>query len=151
MSDPGAEEPPLVDDAADELELFGPTHEGAHPVIVHEALDRLRSFCALLPETTEINPFGQPTFRVATRTFVSFELVGDDARVLFKIHPDLQAALVAREGFIVEPETGHHGWTYATVGEPVEWDELDGLIIGSYRLVAPPDFVSLLDRMLGLI
>ena len=139
----------MSDNGDREVELFGPTHEGAHPVIEHEALHRLRSFCALLPETTEINPFGHPTFRVATKAFVTFELRDGVASILFKIDPELQAALVAREGFVADEDTGHKGWTIAILDEPIDWNEIDGLVIGSYRLVAPAPFIVELDRLLG--
>ena len=132
-----------------EVARFGPTTEDAHPMILHEALDRLRSFCLLLPETTEVNPFGHPTFRVATKAYATFELVGARPSVLFKTEPEDQIVLVARDEFERDPDTGHHGWTLAWVTAELHWDQLDELIIASYRLVAPPELVAQLDALLG--
>ena len=131
-----------------EVERFGPTSEDAHPVIRHDALDRLRSFCLMLPETTEVNPFGHPTFRVAAKAYAAFELVDERRCVRFKVEPDAQAALVER-GFLPDPDTGHRGWTLVPVEGEVDWDEVDELIIASYRLVAPPEHVAQLDALLG--
>jgi predicted DNA-binding protein (MmcQ/YjbR family) len=114
----------------------------------HEALERLRSFCAMLPETAEIDALGQPTFRVATRAFAVFEVVDGRPTVCVKLHPDTQAAVVARDGFRAEPDTGHHRWTVVdTVRVP--WPEVDELVVASYRLVAPLEFVAQLDALLG--
>jgi len=132
-----------------EVERFGPTSEDAHPVILHDALDRLRSFCLLLPETTEVNPFGHPTFRVATKAYATFELADGQASLLFKAESGGQAVLVARTGFAIDPDTGHHGWMLAQLAGDLDWDELDALIIASYRLVAPPELVTQLEALLG--
>jgi hypothetical protein len=111
------------------------------------ALDRLRSLCALLPEVAEIDSFGRPTFRVAVRAFAAFEEIGDRPCVIVKLALDEQAALVAREGFRPEDETGAHGWTVVDVAT-VGWDELDRLVVASYRLIAPGHLVAQLDAIL---
>jgi predicted DNA-binding protein (MmcQ/YjbR family) len=112
-------------------------------------LERLRALCALLPETAEIDGFGDPTFRVGTKTFALFETVATHPTVCVKVAPADQAALVAREGFVAEPHTGHHGWTQIRADGPAEWDEIDRLVVASYRLVAPPECVGDLDARLG--
>jgi predicted DNA-binding protein (MmcQ/YjbR family) len=132
-----------------EVERFGPTSEDAHPTVLHEALDRLRSFCLLLPETTEVTPFGHPTFRVAAKAYATFELVEDRASILFKATPESQAVLITREDFEPDAIAGHHGWTLVWLEGDIDWDEVDELIIASYRLVAPPEHVAQLDALLG--
>jgi hypothetical protein len=112
-----------------------------------DPLTRLRSLCALLPEVAEIDSFGRPTFRVAVKAFASFAEVDQRATVVVKVPVDEQAALVARDGFRAEDETGVHGWTEVDV-ERVGWDELDRLVIASYRLIAPDHLVSQLDALL---
>lgn len=133
----------------EEVARFGPTSEGAHPTVLHDALDRLRSFCLLLPETTEVTPFGHPTFRVAAKAYATFELVDDRASILFKAEPEVQAALVEGEAYEPDPIAGHHGWTLVWLDDAVDWDAVDELIIASYRLVAPPEHVAQLDALLG--
>jgi predicted DNA-binding protein (MmcQ/YjbR family) len=114
-----------------------------------DPLERLRSFCALLPETTEVDVFGNPTFRVGARGFATFEVLESGPSVCVKVAPELQGLLVDRDGFAAEPETGHFGWTQVTLGSTVPWEEVDELVIGSYRLVAPPEFAAELDDLLG--
>ena len=114
-----------------------------------EPLERLRSFCALLPETAEVDLFGNPTFRVGARGFATYEDLAPGPVVCVKVAPEMQELLVRREGFEAEPDTGHHGWTRVRVDGTVDWDEVDELVIGSYRLVAPPEYVTQLDDLLA--
>jgi predicted DNA-binding protein (MmcQ/YjbR family) len=114
-----------------------------------EALERARSFCTMLPETREINGFGNPTFRVATKGYAIYELLGDRRSICVKLTPERQAELISRPGFTSEPDTGDHGWTIIDLDGRVHWDEIDELIIESYRLVAPPECVAQLDALLG--
>ncbi len=116
---------------------------------IEDPLARLRSFCALLPETTEVDVFGNPTFRVGARGFATFEVIGSKRSVCVKIASELQSVVVGRVGFEPEPETGHFGWTLVVLDGQVSWDEVDELLIGSYRLVAPAEYVVLLDELLG--
>src|SRR5690348_8414385 len=115
----------------------------------HDPLERLRGFVAMLPETAEIDGFGNPTFRVATVPFAIFELTRDAPAITLKASLDVQEELVSRAGFSKEPETGHHGWTVVELDGSVTWDEIDLLVISSYRLVAPGDLILELDTMLG--
>jgi predicted DNA-binding protein (MmcQ/YjbR family) len=114
----------------------------------HPALARLRSLCTLLPDVTEIDGLGRPTFRVARIAFAVFEIVDGRPAVTVKIPLERQAALVARAGVRADEETGHHGWTVLDV-ERAGWDEIDVLVVASYRLVAPAEFVARLDALLG--
>ena len=114
-----------------------------------DPLARLREFCALLPETAEIDGFGNPTFRVATVTFAIFEMERDQPAICFKTALDVQEELIAREGFSPEPLTGEYGWTVVELDGSVSWDEIDLLVIGSYRLVAPGELILELDTLLG--
>lgn len=116
---------------------------------VDEHLDRLRSFCALLPETAEVDVFGNPTFRVGARGFATFEVIDGAASVCVKVELARQTLLIERPGFEAEVETGHFGWTHVVLDGPVGWDEVDELVIGSYRLVAPPELTAELDQLLG--
>ena len=113
------------------------------------ALDRLRAFCALLPETAEIDGLGHPTFRVKVRSFGVFEMLNGRPTVCVKLPLDHQADLLGRDGFRVEPQTGHYGWTVVELGGPVDWSEVDELVTASYRVVAPSEFVAQLNALLA--
>lgn len=114
-----------------------------------QALDRLRSFCLLLPEATEVTVLDNPAFRVATNTFAVFE-PGEVAPVIaFKVPLDVQASIVDGERFLVAPETGSHGWTHARIDRPLDWSHIDELVVTSYRLVAPEWCITELDQLLA--
>jgi len=117
--------------------------------VPQDPLERLREFCALLPETAEIDGFGNPTFRVATVPFAIFELQREQQAICFKTTLDVQEELVKREGFSAEPLTGEYGWTVVELDGSVPWNEIDLLVVGSYRLVAPGELILELDTMLG--
>jgi hypothetical protein len=114
----------------------------------HEALDRLRSLCLLLPEVAEIDGLGRPMFRVATRGFAVFEVVGGRPAVTVKLPLERQAMLVGWEGYAPEEDTGHHGWTVLDV-EVAGWAAIDELVVAGYRLVAPAELVARLDALLS--
>ena len=115
----------------------------------HPALDRLRQFCLMLPETTEIDGLGRPTFRTGARAFAIFDLLGTGPTVCVKLDLRRQGELIRREGFSREPDTGEHGWTVVVLDGPVDWDEADELVVDSYRRIAPPESVAQLDGLIG--
>ncbi|HEY0715325.1 MAG TPA: MmcQ/YjbR family DNA-binding protein, partial [Polyangia bacterium] len=119
-------------------------------------LERVRAICAALPDTTEVQAWGHPTFRVADKIFAGF---GNDesgaAGVVslgVKTPMDLQAALVSSDSrFSIAKYVGKHGWVSMRLAEAddVNWDEIDALIRGSYRLIAPSKLVQKLDESDG--
>lgn len=111
-------------------------------------VDRLRAMCMVLPEATEVETFGNPTFRVATKTFAVFERYQGAPVVSVKTGLDDQAALTEREGFEAAAYTGHHGWTNVRLDLDVPWSEIDELVVGSYRLQAPKRLRVALDDLL---
>lgn len=113
-----------------------------------ELVERLRAISLVLPEATEVDLFGNPTFRVATVAFAAFERDQGVPVVRVKQELDDQAALVARDGFEPAPETGVHGWTNIRLDLGVEWDEIDPLVVASYRLQAPKHLRAALDELL---
>jgi mannose-6-phosphate isomerase-like protein (cupin superfamily) len=116
---------------------------------VEDPLDRLRSFCTMLPEVAEIDGLGRPTFRVATRGFAVYEEIGGRPSVTVKLPVEHQAAVLAEHaGASPEEETGHHGWTVLDIGA-LGWPAVDQLVVAGYRRVAPPELAAQLDALLG--
>lgn len=112
------------------------TKRGASP------LDRLRAVCLALPETTEKEAWGAPTFRVREKMFGMFvDNHHGDGRVALwcKAPPGVQAMLVeaAPERFFVPPYVGHKGWIGVRLDGAVDWEEIADLIGDSYRMTAP--------------
>jgi predicted DNA-binding protein (MmcQ/YjbR family) len=118
-------------------------------------LERVRRLCAALPETTEVEAWGHPTFRVADKIFAGF---GNDedgppgaVRLGVKTTMDMQAALVSSDPrFSIAKYVGKHGWISMRLGaQTVDWNEVDALIRGSYRLIAPSKLRQRLDESDG--
>lgn len=112
-------------------------------------LAHLRRLASVLPEAREVDALGAPTFRVATRIFAVAEMVEDVPVLRVKTTLDEQVGLLADPRFRADPETGHHGWTTVRVDLVDDPDELDPLVLSSYRLVAPADAIVELDRRLA--
>jgi predicted DNA-binding protein (MmcQ/YjbR family) len=115
-----------------------------------ERLRRLRELCLSLPEATEKEAWGDPTWRVRDRIFAmqkgNFE--GGRPSVWVKAPEGDQRALVASDPhrYFVPPYVGHKGWVGVHLDGPeVAWDKLRELIEDSYRLIAPKRLAARLD------
>jgi hypothetical protein len=103
--------------------------------------------CLALPEATEQEQWGGPTYRVRNKIFAMQPGNGDGpAQVWFKAEPGVQAALVADDPdrWFAPPYLGPKGWA-ATWLAAADWDHLTDLVETSYRLVAPRSLAKLLD------
>jgi predicted DNA-binding protein (MmcQ/YjbR family) len=112
-------------------------------------VERLRAMAMVLPEATEVETFGNPTFRVATTPFAVFERVAGVPVVRVKLDLDEQAQLVQRPGYEAAPDTGHHGWTNIRLDLDVPWSQIDRLVVESYRQQAPKSLRLVLDDLLA--
>jgi predicted DNA-binding protein (MmcQ/YjbR family) len=105
-------------------------------------LKRLRQVCLALPEATEKEAWGDPTFRVRDKIFAMQKGNFEGGRPSLW----LKAALGAQEmltssrptEYFVPPYVGHKGWVglYLDV-DPIDWDLASDLIAESHRLIAP--------------
>lgn len=108
------------------------------------SLDRLRKLCLRLPESHEVEAWGEPTFRVRNKLFAMFASAnthhghGRNA-VWCKAAPGNQALMVraAPERFFVPPYVGPSGWVGIWLDRDTDWKELADLLRDSYLLVAP--------------
>lgn len=101
--------------------------------------DRLRAICLALPEATEKEAWGDPTFRVRDKIF-AMEKRGDGRISLWcKAPPGSQEILVgaAPERFFVPPYVGRKGWIGLRLDDDPDWDEVAEVVKRSYRLIAP--------------
>ena len=109
---------------------------------VEDPLERLRSLCLALPETTERLSHGEPTWFVrGKKTFVMYADHHHDDRLAFwcAAPAGIQHALVTSdpELFFVPPYVGHRGWLGVRLDVPVDWEEIRSLVTDAYRVVAP--------------
>jgi predicted DNA-binding protein (MmcQ/YjbR family) len=115
---------------------------------VSSLLARLRDMCLGLPDTSEVEAWGHPTFRVAGKIFVGFGGSKDGgASMGVKTTHELQAALVSSDPrFTIAAYVGKHGWVSMALapGQRIDWNEIEALVKGSYRLVAPAKLAAAL-------
>jgi predicted DNA-binding protein (MmcQ/YjbR family) len=115
--------------------------------LVADLLPRLREICLALPEATEVEAWGHPTFRVNDMIFASYGVEGSRASMGVKTTPDMQSALVMSDPrFTVAAYVGKHGWVSLSLAGTVDLGEVEMLVKGSYRLVAPARLVRQLDE-----
>lgn len=95
-----------------------------------------RALALALPETTEADHLGAPSFRVAGNIFA--QLSADGATGLVKLPLPQQAARVAAEPqrFWLPQHWSQFGWTHVRLADLAEPD-MRHLLAASWRLVAP--------------
>jgi predicted DNA-binding protein (MmcQ/YjbR family) len=115
-----------------------------------DPLVRLRRLCFALPECTEKEAWGTPTFRVRDKMFAMY--VNDhhgDGRVAIwcKAPPGVQEIVVGADPkrFFVPPYVGHKGWIGVCLDGAVDWDEVADFLRDGYRLSAPKRLAALLE------
>ncbi len=105
------------------------------------SLERLRRLCLALPEVTERQSHGEPTWFVGGRTFVTYADHHHDDRVAFWCAAPGGAQEVFIESgpdrYFRPPYVGHRGWLGVWLDVPVDWDEIASIVGDAYRLVAP--------------
>jgi predicted DNA-binding protein (MmcQ/YjbR family) len=105
---------------------------------------RLRQICIALPEATEQEAWGDPTYRVRGKIF-AMEKRGDGRlSVWFKAPEGSQAVLIGAdaETFFRPPYVGHKSWVGMRLDRKPDWDEVRSLIERSYRMTAPKRLVQ---------
>lgn len=114
-----------------------------------DTLERARRVCMALPEATEQEAWGEPTFRVRRKIFAMYagNHHGDGRWALWCKAPlGVQEMLVrdAPERFFVPPYVGPKGWIGIVV-DRVDDAELRELVVQSYCLIAPKRLAARVD------
>jgi predicted DNA-binding protein (MmcQ/YjbR family) len=108
---------------------------------------RLREICIALPEATEQEAWGDPTYRVRGKIF-AMEKRGDGRlSVWFKAPEGSQAVLIGADAdtFFRPPYVGHKGWVGMRLDRKPDWSEVRVLIERSYRMTAPKKLAATLE------
>lgn len=120
-------------------------------------LPRLRKLCLALPATTEVKAWGHPTFRVKGKIFVGYgekttqKLGGliNRAETLptigIKVGKARQKELLRDPRFAYADYVGRFGWVTMTLKGRIDWNEIAGLVLTSYRLIAPKKLLAEMD------
>jgi hypothetical protein len=105
-------------------------------------VDRLRTICLALPETTEKRAWGEPTWRVGGRLFAQLDDHHHGAEHLAVWLPaqiGVQELLVREDParYFRPPYVGHRGWVGVRIDGRPHWRRVRELVRDAYRLVAP--------------
>ena len=119
-------------------------------MMTDDSLERLRTICVALPETSERLSHGEPTWFIREKkVFVTYANHHHDDRLAFwSAAPEgAQHALVTAhpDRFFVPPYVGHRGWLGVWLDVPLDWDEIADLVLAAYRAVAPKRLLERLD------
>ena len=107
-------------------------------------LQRLRTECLALPETSERSSWGHPNFRAGKKTFVTFERVHGRPSIAFRLdHAEIER-LTCRKQFFDTPY-GRGLWISLWTDVPFNWHIVRRLVLRSYRLVALKRMIAALD------
>jgi predicted DNA-binding protein (MmcQ/YjbR family) len=106
-----------------------------------DRLARIRKLCLALPEATEKEAWGDPTWRVRGRIFAMQKGNHEGGRpsLWVKAARGDQPVIVESDPsrFFVPPYVGHKGWVGAFLDVRIDWPRLASLVRESYLLVAP--------------
>jgi predicted DNA-binding protein (MmcQ/YjbR family) len=100
------------------------------------ALKNVRSICLALPEASEVEAWGHPTFRAGKKMFAAFGQYDDGLTLGMKVGFDRQEELLKDHRFFPTPYAAHQGWVSLYVDGKTDWDEVAGLVREAYRQVA---------------
>ncbi len=108
---------------------------------------RLRAICLALPEATEKEAWGDPTFRVRDKIFAMPKTGDGRLSVWLKAPPGAQEILVGADPdlFFRPPYVGHKGWVGMRLDRSPDWQEVRLLVERSYQLTAPRRLVDKLS------
>jgi hypothetical protein len=116
-------------------------------------VDRLRKICLSLPQTTEVESWGAPTFRVGGKIFAMYADSGnhhhEDGRPgvwMLSIGIEQDFVIRARpERYFKPPYVGPSGWIGAYLDKNPPWGEIEELLRDAWRRRAPRKVADLLE------
>ena len=111
-------------------------------------LTELRAVCMALPETTEKEAWGRPTFRAGKMFAIFSGHDGHPYALEFKPDPDERLALEQDPRVDVPPYSGASGWLALDFeAAPVDWTEIVEIVESSYRQIAVKRMIAALDAV----
>lgn len=122
-------------------ELFDPLS----PPRIQEILAGLRARCLALPEVTEGSQFGNPAWRAGRRTFVNVHRHQGRLELQFWVGAERQSQLTLDPRYRIPAYVGHNGWISLDAEDGVMWDEVEALMLDSYRHFALKRMLRALD------
>jgi hypothetical protein len=116
------------------------------------AVDRLREICLALPNTTEVEAWGEPTFRVNGKIFAMHASAsthhGFGRRAVWILSVNMEQDLVIHarpDRYFKPPYVGPSGWIGAWLDKNPPWSEIEELLRDGWRRRAPKRVAALLE------
>jgi hypothetical protein len=113
---------------------------------------RLRKICLSLPEATEVEAWGAPTFRVRGKIFAMYAGPGnhhhDGREGVWMLSISIEQDMVIRarpDKYFKPPYVGPSGWIGAYLDRNPPWAEIEELLRDAWRRRAPKKIAALLD------
>jgi hypothetical protein len=128
-----------------------PAKPRPRPKSARHPLDRLRSICLGLPQSTEVEAWGAPTFRVGKLFAMyaspsSHHSGGRPAVWIYSISVEQDLVIRSRPDKYFKPAyVGAYGWIGAWLDQNPPWGEIEELLRDAWRRRAPKKVIPLLD------
>lgn len=103
------------------------------PPRVQEILGGLRERCMRLPEVSQTQQFGNPAWRAGKKTFCTASRYHRRLQLHFWVGAGEQSTLTMDERFSIPAYLGHNGWIALDAEDGVMWEEVESLLLTSYR------------------
>lgn len=118
--------------------------------MARDPLENLRRLCLALPEATERESHGEPTWFVQDKkSFVTYANHHHDDRLAFwcAAPSGVQEAMVSSDPsrYFIPPYVGHRGWLGVYLDVSVSWREIGEIVEEAYRTIAPRRLVAQLE------
>ena len=117
-----------------------PLHFGFVPP---SPLSRIRKICRALPDTQEVEAWGEPTFRVENKIFAMYASAtnhhGAGQHSIWLMSTPVNQSLMVQakpKRFFVPPYVGTVGWVGVRLDGRVNWREVTELVKDAYELRA---------------
>lgn len=129
----GAGLPDRLDVAPPEVEM---TPEDINPLLgeyPQQVLAEMAERCRRLPETTRRDAAGSGIWQAGKKTFVRAVHRDGRMRLMFWVGAAQQALLTEDPRYSIPMYYGGNGWIELDVQDHLHWEEIESLLLGSYR------------------
>jgi len=110
-------------------------------------LARIRKLCLSLPGITESLTWGHPNFRVDGKIFAGYGQEGDRWTLGVKVGKERQRILLRDPRYRYAQYVGRFGWVSFIMEGRIDWNEVAGLLLTSFRLIAPKKRLEELEEV----
>ena len=110
-------------------------------------LTRLRALALALPDASERQSWGDPTFRVKDKVFAMVKSMADRPSVWLKAPEGAADLLIeaAPDRIFRPPYVGHKGWVGLRLDASPDWAAVENSVRQSFRLIAPGKLAALIE------